>query len=137
MGGILSKQEKMMQLLAHIVLSIMVILVIIPFWLLIAASFSDSSYAIAEGYHFIPGKLSLDAYRFIVKLGVDPPESFTEWLYCGPGQKLFPEQHSRRAFRGDADRWGRALLHLCQADHAPVHADFGNSRADGGGILLE
>lgn len=67
MGGILSKQEKMMQLLAHIILSIMVLLVIIPFWLLIAASFSDSSYAIAEGYHFIPKKLSLDAYRFIVK----------------------------------------------------------------------
>ena len=49
MGGILSKQEKGMQALAHIVLIIFSICVIVPFWLLIAASFSDSGYAVANG----------------------------------------------------------------------------------------
>ena len=44
----------------------MCILAVIPFWLLISASLSDSSYAIREGYKFIPEKLSLDAYRYIL-----------------------------------------------------------------------
>ena len=47
-------------------LIIMCILAVIPFWLLISASLSDSSYAIREGYKFIPEKLSLDAYRYIL-----------------------------------------------------------------------
>ena len=67
MGGILSKQEKAMQVIAHAVLIIMAILVIIPFWLLVAASFSDSDYAIANGYRFIPQQRSLEAYRFIAR----------------------------------------------------------------------
>lgn len=50
MGGILSKQEKLMQLFAHLILIVFSVCIIIPFWLLIAASFSDSSYAIAKGY---------------------------------------------------------------------------------------
>ena len=48
MGGILSKQEKAMQVIAHIVLIGMSLLAIVPFWLLVAASFSDSDYAIVK-----------------------------------------------------------------------------------------
>ena len=66
MGGILSKQEKGMQALAHIVLIIFSICVIVPFWLLIAASFSDSGYAVANGYQFFPEKISFEAYEYIL-----------------------------------------------------------------------
>ena len=67
MGGILSRQEKIMQATAHGVLILLSVLVLIPFWLLVAASFSDSGYAIANGYRFLPRKLSLDAYAFIAR----------------------------------------------------------------------
>lgn len=63
--GILSKEEKIFQAVAHVVLTIGCILAIVPFWLLIAASFSSDTYATKYGYKFIPGELSLEAYRFI------------------------------------------------------------------------
>ncbi len=63
--GILSKEEKIFQAVAHVVLTIGCILAIVPFWLLIAASFSSDAYATKYGYKFIPGELSLEAYRFI------------------------------------------------------------------------
>lgn len=66
MNSILSNQEKVIRRIAHVALTIMCILAVIPFWLLISASLSDSSYAIREGYKFIPEKLSLDAYRYIL-----------------------------------------------------------------------
>lgn len=65
MGGILSKQEKAMQAASHIILILLSICVIVPFWLLIAASFSDSNYAVANGYQFFPKEISLDAYKYI------------------------------------------------------------------------
>lgn len=44
----------------------MCVLAVIPFWLLISASLSDSSYAVREGYKFFPKQLSFDAYRYIL-----------------------------------------------------------------------
>ena len=64
---ILSRQEKVIKVIAHIVLSAMCIAAIIPFWLLIAASFSDSDYAVREGYQFFPKERSLEAYTYILK----------------------------------------------------------------------
>lgn len=66
MGGIRSKQEKAMQLFSHLIMIILCVSALIPFWLLIAASFSDSNYAVAEGYRFFPEVLSLDAYKYIL-----------------------------------------------------------------------
>ncbi len=63
---LLTAEEKTVKTAAYIVLSIMCILAIIPFWLLVASSFSDSNYAISEGYKFFPKLTSLEAYRYIV-----------------------------------------------------------------------
>ena len=63
---LLTAEEKTVKTAAYIVLSIMCILAIIPFWLLVASSFSDSNYAISEGYKFFPKLISLEAYRYIV-----------------------------------------------------------------------
>lgn len=63
---IASRQERVLRALSHVVLMLMSICAIIPFWLLVAASFSDSSYAVREGYQFFPKEVSLDAYRYIL-----------------------------------------------------------------------
>ena len=67
MNNILTGQEKAIRAIAHIVLIIMCILAIIPFWLLISASLTDSACALREGYKFLPKVLSLDAYRYIMR----------------------------------------------------------------------
>ena len=66
MNSILTTQEKTIRILAHIILITMCVLAVIPFWLLISASLSDSSYAVREGYKFFPKQLSFDAYRYIL-----------------------------------------------------------------------
>ncbi len=66
MNSILTTQEKAIRICAHMILAFMCVLAVIPFWLLISASLSDSSYAIREGYKFFPKELSLDAYRYIL-----------------------------------------------------------------------
>ena len=61
----LTRQEKGIRIAAYALLSVMCVLAVIPFWLLIASSFSDSNYAIQAGYRFIPQVCSLEAYRYI------------------------------------------------------------------------
>ena len=61
------RQDKKMGLLAHGVMIILSLLAILPFWLLISASFTDETYAIREGYRFFPAQLSVDVYAFILK----------------------------------------------------------------------
>lgn len=65
MNGVLSKEEKIYQIIAHVVLIIGCILAVLPFWLLISASFSSDTYATAYGYKFFPKELSLSAYKYI------------------------------------------------------------------------
>lgn len=63
----LTRQEKGIRIAAYIVLTIMSVLAVIPFWLLVSSSFSDSNYAIANGYRFLPKVTSLEAYRYIIE----------------------------------------------------------------------
>lgn len=63
---ILSRQEKIIRFIAHAVLITMCIMAIIPFWLLLSASFSDSGYVVREGYKFFPEELSTEAYDYIL-----------------------------------------------------------------------
>ena len=67
MNAILTHQEKALKITAHIILGLFCAMAIIPFWLLIASSFSDSNYAIREGYHFVPRELSVNAYQCILR----------------------------------------------------------------------
>ncbi len=52
--------------LSHIVLIIVTILAVVPFWLLIVASFTNEKYAINNGYSFWPEEFSLDAYKYLL-----------------------------------------------------------------------
>ncbi len=61
-----TRQEKIIRLISNLVLTLMCICAIIPFWLLISSSLSDSQYAVREGYQFFPKELSLEAYAYIL-----------------------------------------------------------------------
>ena len=71
--GIKSKEEKIIQVIAHAVMIFLSALAVIPFWLLVAASFTEESVAIKLGYKFIPSKFSVDAYLYILR----------EWVQIG------------------------------------------------------
>jgi len=60
-------EEKTMQVLAHVVMIVLSILAVIPFLLLISASFTEETVAVKYGYKFLPSVFSLDAYQYIFK----------------------------------------------------------------------
>ena len=67
------KEDLGIRIGGHIVLVLLTALAILPFWLLISASFSDPAYATREGYRFFPAELSLEAYQYI----------FQQWAQIG------------------------------------------------------
>ena len=64
--GIESKQEKAFGIAAHIVMIILSVLAVVPFWLLVASSFMDESAVTRNGYQFWPTEFSLAAYQYIL-----------------------------------------------------------------------
>lgn len=60
-----STEYKITQLIAHTVCGLAALLALLPFVLLIIASFTDNAWATANGFSFLPGEWSLDAYRYI------------------------------------------------------------------------
>lgn len=60
-----SREYKLTQALAHAVCGLFALLALLPFLLLIIASFTDNTWATANGFSFFPGEWSLDAYRYI------------------------------------------------------------------------
>ena len=57
--------RKYWQVLSHFMMIVMASLSVLPFILLIVASFTDNDWALANGFSYFPKKLSLDAYRYI------------------------------------------------------------------------
>ncbi len=62
-----SKDGKRWKVAAHIVMIIMSALALLPFLLLIIASFTEESVALRDGYSYFPAALSLEAYGYIVQ----------------------------------------------------------------------
>lgn len=60
-----TREYKITQFISHFVLIIFTVLAAAPFILLVISSFTDESWAVANGYSFFPEKFSLDAYKFI------------------------------------------------------------------------
>lgn len=61
------KDQKYWELSAHIILIIMSLLAIMPFILLIIASFTDDKTALLQGYSYLPKKWSFAAYEYIMR----------------------------------------------------------------------
>lgn len=61
----ITKERKRWSIAGNVVLGILAFLAVMPFLLLVIASFTDEAAAIANGYSYLPEKWSLDAYRYI------------------------------------------------------------------------
>lgn len=62
-----SKDNLKWQILSNGILGIASLLALVPFILLIVSSFTQEQWALANGYSFFPGKLSLEAYGYIAQ----------------------------------------------------------------------
>ncbi len=60
-----TREFKRTQVITNLICIFFTVCAMLPFILLIAASFTDNDWATAYGFTFLPGKLSLDAYRYI------------------------------------------------------------------------
>ena len=60
-----TKEYKKWQVISHAVMIFFSVCALLPFILLIVASFTDNQWATVNGFSFFPGKLSLSAYEYI------------------------------------------------------------------------
>lgn len=67
MSGVKSRQEKIFRTIAHVVMIILTICAIAPFWLLISSSLTSNDALMRTGYQFWPAQFSLEAYRYIAR----------------------------------------------------------------------
>jgi putative aldouronate transport system permease protein len=59
------RQKRILALTIHIVMIFVAVLMVVPFWLVISASFTDNSSLVLEGYRIWPVKFSLAAYNYL------------------------------------------------------------------------
>lgn len=64
-----NKIKKPTNVLFHIILTVLSLISVIPFIFVIIISFTDENTLVMNGYRFIPEKLSLYAYKYIVSAG--------------------------------------------------------------------
>ncbi len=62
-----SKDNTKWQIISNGVLAVFALVALIPFILLVVASFTDEQWALSHGYSFFPAKLSLEAYGYIAR----------------------------------------------------------------------
>jgi len=62
----LDKENRGFQWLAHIIMIVLSVACILPFILLIVASFTDENTIVKDGYTFFPKKFSLTAYQYLM-----------------------------------------------------------------------
>lgn len=60
------QRHKKFLALSHVVLIIVSVFAILPFWMLITASLSDETLAVQHGYKLIPEQWSLTAYKYLL-----------------------------------------------------------------------
>ena len=61
-----TKDELKWQAISHIVLMVVTLCALLPFLLLIIASFTDENWALSHGFSFFPGALGTSAYKYIL-----------------------------------------------------------------------
>ncbi|MCI2048561.1 MAG: carbohydrate ABC transporter permease [Lachnospiraceae bacterium] len=62
-----SKDDLKWQVISNTVLALFSLAALLPFILLVVASFTDENWALANGYSFFPGKWSTQAYSYILQ----------------------------------------------------------------------
>ncbi len=61
------RRNKKFSILSNVVLILVSLTTVIPFWLLFMASITDEKSAIKDGYRLIPKQFSLEAYEYLIK----------------------------------------------------------------------
>lgn len=61
------QHDKLQQTLMHIFMILLVLCCVLPFLLMVMASFTDEQTLIRNGYSFFPEKFSLETYRYIMR----------------------------------------------------------------------
>lgn len=69
------------QIISNVVLMFFAICALVPFILLLAASFSDEGTVMSMGYSIIPHKFSLDAYTYIATRAADIGKSYLMTIF--------------------------------------------------------
>jgi ABC-type sugar transport system, permease component len=64
-----TREDKIFQIIGHVVMIILAALALIPMVLLVISSFTDNDTLIKNGYAFLPEKLSTYAYEYIFRTG--------------------------------------------------------------------
>ena len=62
-----SREDKVFGFIGHIVMTVLSVLAVAPFWLLISGSLTDNDILTRFGYKFWPQVFSMDAYRYIAQ----------------------------------------------------------------------
>ena len=62
-----SKEDKIVERIAYIVMILVGIIIVVPFIVLFVSSITDEAVLLKEGYSLIPKKLSMQAYSYIWK----------------------------------------------------------------------
>lgn len=71
-----SKDSRRWQIISHVVLMYFALCALIPFILLVAASFSDENAVMVLGYSVLPREFTLDAYKYIATRWSDIGKSY-------------------------------------------------------------
>ena len=62
----LYKSDYIMQVISHIVMALLSVMALLPFVLLVIASFTDEETATRNGFSFFPEKWGLEAYQYLI-----------------------------------------------------------------------
>lgn len=71
-----SRDSLKWQIISHTVLMIFTVCVIVPFLLLLSASFSEETAVMVSGYSIVPRSFTADAYAYIATRGADIGKSY-------------------------------------------------------------
>jgi len=71
-----SRDEIIFNVIVYPVIALLTLACLIPFWLIVAASFTDNSAIMIDGYKLLPSRWSINAYRYIFAVPMDILRSY-------------------------------------------------------------
>lgn len=67
MSGVLSREEKIFNIVAHVVMILLTLCALAPFILMLSGSFTENAALVKKGYQFAPSVFSTEAYQYILQ----------------------------------------------------------------------
>jgi putative aldouronate transport system permease protein len=61
----LKLQKRVTSFIIHLIMTVVAVIMVLPFWLVISASFTQNTSLVLEGYRIWPVKFSLEAYNYL------------------------------------------------------------------------